>query len=32
MLEELGLAYVTRSVELAEMRQEPYLSVNPNGR
>lgn len=32
VLEELGLPYCTKSVESAEMKMEPYLSINPNGR
>jgi len=32
VLEELGLPYVCKSVEITDMKKEPYLSVNPNGR
>lgn len=31
-LEELGLPYETEFLDFGVMKQEPYLSVNPNGR
>lgn len=32
ILEELDLPYTKQRVELSEMKKEPYISVNPNGR
>lgn len=32
VLEELGLPYETKFVVFAEMKKEPFISRNPNGR
>ncbi|KAL2848895.1 putative glutathione S-transferase [Aspergillus pseudoustus] len=32
VLEELKLPYETKSVDLADLKKEPYESINPNGR
>jgi len=32
ILEELGLPYDTEYVDMAKIKQEPYISINPNGR
>lgn len=32
ILEELGLPYVSKYVEVSELKCEPYVSINPNGR
>lgn len=32
LLEELGLPYVVEDYEMAELKQEPFISINPNGR
>ena len=32
VLEELGLPYIGKYLELPELKAEPYLSINPNGR
>ena len=32
ILEELGLAYQSKWVELEDLKVEPFTSVNPNGR
>jgi glutathione S-transferase len=32
LLTELGLAFEEKFLQLAEMKQEPYLQLNPNGR
>ncbi|KAI9654951.1 MAG: glutathione S- transferase, nitrogen catabolite repression regulator [Bathelium mastoideum] len=32
LLEELGLAYETRFKEFPDLKVEPYISLNPNGR
>lgn len=32
ILEELGLPYTKQQVELSEIKKEPYISINPNGR
>lgn len=32
ILEELGLPYKCEYLERGELKQEPFLSVNPNGR
>ncbi|KAI1815087.1 glutathione S-transferase [Poronia punctata] len=32
ILEELGLPYEIKEVKWAEIKKEPYLSINPNGR
>ncbi|POS70417.1 URE2 [Diaporthe helianthi] len=31
-MEELGIPYAKHKVEISEMKTEPYISVNPNGR
>lgn len=32
MLEELGLPYETKIWQFSEMKQEPFVKINPNGR
>jgi glutathione S-transferase len=32
VMEELGLPYETRFVNFTEVKQEPYINLNPNGR
>ena len=32
ILEELGVPYETDYVDFSKIKQEPYISVNPNGR
>lgn len=32
ILEELGLPYETRFIEMANIKKEPFISINPNGR
>lgn len=32
ILEELGLPYTKQQVELSDIKKEPYISINPNGR
>lgn len=32
ILEELGLPYTGKYLELAELKSEPYVSINPNCR
>ncbi|KAF9889020.1 glutathione S- transferase, nitrogen catabolite repression regulator [Aspergillus nanangensis] len=32
ILEELGIPYKTHDLEFSEMKQPPFLSINPNGR
>lgn len=32
ILEELGLPFETKFLEFSEMKEEPFLSKNPNGR
>ena len=32
ILEELGLPYDVKELNLSEVKQEPYVKVNPNGR
>lgn len=32
ILEELGLKYETIYVGMADIKKEPYVSLNPNGR
>jgi glutathione S-transferase len=32
VLEELGLAYESRLLELSEVKQKPFTDLNPNGR
>lgn len=32
ILEELGVPYEVKRIGMAEVKQEPYLSLNPNGR
>ena len=32
VLEELGLPYVSKYIDLPELKSEPYVSINPNGR
>ena len=32
ILEELGLPFVTKDYEMAELKQEPFITYNPNGR
>lgn len=32
LLEELGLPYETRFKEFEDLKKEPYVSLNPNGR
>jgi glutathione S-transferase len=32
ILEELGVPYTITNVELADLKKEPYTTVNPNGR
>jgi len=32
ILEELGLPYQSEWVELENLKKEPFISVNPNGR
>ncbi|KAH8651951.1 glutathione S-transferase [Tricladium varicosporioides] len=32
LLQELGLPYETKSLEFVDMKKEPYVSLNPNGR
>ena len=32
VLEELGIPYEHKFLELAEMKKEPFESLNPNGR
>lgn len=32
LLEELGLPYETRFQEFPDLKKEPYISLNPNGR
>jgi glutathione S-transferase len=32
VFEELGLPYEIKKIGMAELKQEPYLSLNPNGR
>ena len=32
VLEELGIPYENKFLEFPEMKAEPYLSINPNGR
>jgi glutathione S-transferase len=32
LLEELGLPYETKFIDFADMKKEPYTSINPNGR
>ncbi|USW55511.1 Putative glutathione S-transferase, Thioredoxin-like superfamily, glutathione Transferase family [Septoria linicola] len=32
ILEELGLSYELEEVDFSEIKQEPFISVNPNGR
>ncbi|KAJ5524847.1 hypothetical protein N7513_009963 [Penicillium frequentans] len=32
VLKELGIPYVSKTVEWSEIKKEPYVSINPNGR
>jgi glutathione S-transferase len=32
ILEELGLPYEFKSIAMSELKTEPFISVNPNGR
>jgi glutathione S-transferase len=32
ILEELGVPYETQNVDFKEIKQEPFINVNPNGR
>lgn len=32
ILEELGIPYETRFVDFADVKKEPYIKLNPNGR
>jgi glutathione S-transferase len=32
VLEELAVPYTIRNVDWADVKKEPYISVNPNGR
>jgi hypothetical protein len=32
ILEELGLPYMSKYVQISELKCEPYVSINPNGR
>lgn len=32
ILEELGLPYESKFLDFSQVKQEPYVSLNPNGR
>jgi len=32
LLEELGVPYQTNFMDFADLKKEPYISLNPNGR
>ena len=32
ILEELGLPYESKMMDMGQLKKEPYVSLNPNGR